>query len=72
MRVTLDAELLRRGARVGPGDRMARLRGRALPAEARESLREAVALVLEANRELAEKSLAGQEVTRERFELPAP
>ena len=40
--------------------------------EARENLREAVALVLEANRELAEKSLAGQEVTRERFELPAP
>ena len=40
--------------------------------EARENLREAVALVLEANRELAEKSVAGQEVTRERFELPAP
>jgi predicted RNase H-like HicB family nuclease len=29
-------------------------------AEARENLREAVALILEANRELAEKSLAGQ------------
>jgi predicted RNase H-like HicB family nuclease len=40
--------------------------------EARENLREAVTLVLEANRELAEKSLAGQEVTRERFELPVP
>jgi predicted RNase H-like HicB family nuclease len=37
--------------------------------EARENLREAVALVLEANRELAEKSLAGQQVTREPFEL---
>jgi predicted RNase H-like HicB family nuclease len=40
--------------------------------EARENLREAVTLVLEANRELAEKSLAGQAVTREPFELPAP
>ena len=35
--------------------------------EARENLQEAVALVLEANRELAEKSLAGQRVTREPF-----
>jgi predicted RNase H-like HicB family nuclease len=40
--------------------------------EARENLREAVALVLEANRELAEQSLAGQTVTREPFTLPAP
>ena len=32
--------------------------------EARENLQEAVALVLEANRELAEKSLAGQQVTK--------
>jgi predicted RNase H-like HicB family nuclease len=40
--------------------------------EARENLREAVALVLEANRELAEKSLAGQQVTREPFELASP
>ena len=40
--------------------------------EARENLREAVALVLEANRELAEKSLAGQSVTRESFELTPP
>jgi predicted RNase H-like HicB family nuclease len=40
--------------------------------EARENLREAVALVLEANRELAEKSIAGQSVTREPFELAAP
>jgi predicted RNase H-like HicB family nuclease len=40
--------------------------------EARENLQEAVELVLEANRELAERSLAGQSVTRERFALPAP
>ncbi len=40
--------------------------------EARENLREAVSLVLEANRELAEKSLAGQAVTRETFALPGP
>ena len=40
--------------------------------EARENLREAVALVLEANRELAEKSLAGQQVTREVFGLSTP
>jgi predicted RNase H-like HicB family nuclease len=37
--------------------------------EARENLREAVELVLEANRELAEKSLAGQTVMREAFDL---
>jgi predicted RNase H-like HicB family nuclease len=37
--------------------------------EARENLREAVSMVLEANRELAERSLAGQNVTREPFEL---
>lgn len=35
----------------------------------RESLREAVALVLEANRELAEKSLARKKVIRELFLL---
>ena len=40
--------------------------------EARENLREAVALVLDANRELAERSLVGQQVTREPFELTAP
>lgn len=40
--------------------------------EARENLREAVELVLEANRELAEKALAGQAVTREDFELTSP
>lgn len=39
--------------------------------EARENLREAVALVLEANRELAEKSLDGQIVMREPFEMAA-
>jgi predicted RNase H-like HicB family nuclease len=39
--------------------------------EARENLQEAVALVLEANRELAEKSLAGQQVTKEPFVLVA-
>jgi predicted RNase H-like HicB family nuclease len=39
--------------------------------EARENLREAVALVLEANREAAERSIAGQAVKREPFELDA-
>jgi predicted RNase H-like HicB family nuclease len=37
--------------------------------EARENLREAVELVLEANRELAQKSLVGQSVIREAFEF---
>ncbi len=37
--------------------------------EARENLREAVALVMEANRELTEESLRGQAVTREPLEL---
>src|SRR5207247_5160795 len=40
--------------------------------EARENLKEAVELVLEANRELAEKSLTGQSVTREAFVLDGP
>jgi predicted RNase H-like HicB family nuclease len=40
--------------------------------EARENLREAVALVLEANRELAEEALAGQTVIREPFDAVAP
>ena len=40
--------------------------------EAREKLREAVELVLEANRELAEKSLGGQTVIRESFTLAVP
>lgn len=39
--------------------------------ETRENLRDAVALLLEANRELAEQTLTGQQVTREPFELPA-
>lgn len=40
--------------------------------EARGNLREAVELVLEANRELAEKSLVGQSVIREPFGFAAP
>lgn len=40
--------------------------------EARENLREAVALVLEANREIAEKSLTGEKVVREPFSLIGP
>ncbi|MBW3599410.1 MAG: type II toxin-antitoxin system HicB family antitoxin [Planctomycetes bacterium] len=40
--------------------------------EARENLKEAVALVLEANRELAERTLAGQSVTKEPFALSQP
>jgi len=39
--------------------------------EVRENLREAVQLVLEANRELAEQALVGKEVEREPFELAA-
>jgi predicted RNase H-like HicB family nuclease len=37
--------------------------------EARENLKEAVELVLDSNRELAAKSLAGQSVVREPFVL---
>ena len=40
-------------------------------AEARANLREAVELVLEANRALAERDLAGQEVIREPLRVPA-
>jgi predicted RNase H-like HicB family nuclease len=40
--------------------------------EARENLQEAVQLVLAANRELAERSLAGQDVSREPFALVMP
>jgi predicted RNase H-like HicB family nuclease len=40
--------------------------------EARENLREAVQMVLAANRELAEKSIVGKVVSRETFELTAP
>jgi predicted RNase H-like HicB family nuclease len=39
--------------------------------EARENLQEAVAMILEANRELAERSLEGRTVTREPFVLMA-
>jgi predicted RNase H-like HicB family nuclease len=37
--------------------------------EARENLKEAVAMVLQANRELAEESLRGADVVRERLPL---
>jgi predicted RNase H-like HicB family nuclease len=39
--------------------------------EARENLNEAVALVLEANRAMAEEALEGAAVIRETFVLPA-
>jgi predicted RNase H-like HicB family nuclease len=39
--------------------------------EARENLAEAVALVLEANRTLAEETIKGQDVIREKLPLPA-
>jgi predicted RNase H-like HicB family nuclease len=39
--------------------------------EARENLKEAVSLVLEANRELAERSIQGKTVTREALNLAA-
>jgi predicted RNase H-like HicB family nuclease len=39
--------------------------------EARSNLREAVEMVLDANRKFAEQSLLGQQVTREPFELPS-
>lgn len=37
--------------------------------ETRENLREAVQLVLEANRELAERAIVGQNASREPFDL---
>ena len=40
--------------------------------EARKNLAEAVQLVLETNRVLAEESLAGEEVIREPLALPTP
>lgn len=40
--------------------------------EARDNLGEAVRMVLEANRELAERSLAGKTVTKEPFVPSAP
>ncbi|MCL4705222.1 type II toxin-antitoxin system HicB family antitoxin [bacterium] len=39
--------------------------------ETRSNLREAIALVLEANQMLAEESLQGQDVIRESFEIAA-
>ena len=39
--------------------------------EARENLQEAVSMILEANRELAERSLTGRQVTKEPFVLVA-
>ncbi len=39
--------------------------------EARENLKEAVAMVLEANRQLSEESLVGQEVIREQLPVLA-
>ena len=38
--------------------------------EARKNLTEAVALILEANRTLAEESIEGQDVIREKMPLP--
>jgi len=40
--------------------------------EARENLKEAVNMVLEANRELAEKELAGKDVIRENLLITTP
>ena len=40
--------------------------------EAKENLKEAVDIVLEANRELAEKELVGKKVTKEPFVPSAP
>ncbi|KAA1256782.1 hypothetical protein LF1_55820 [Rubripirellula obstinata] len=40
--------------------------------ETRLNLREAVQMVLEANRELAERSIAGQDVSREPFDMSTP
>jgi predicted RNase H-like HicB family nuclease len=39
--------------------------------EARENLAETVALVMDANRTLAEESIKGQDVIREKMPLPA-
>jgi predicted RNase H-like HicB family nuclease len=40
--------------------------------EARENLREAVQMVLDANREIAERSIVGKTVSKEPFDLSAP
>ena len=47
----------------------ANAQGRTLD-EARENLREAVALVIETNRELARREAAGREVLREELVIP--
>jgi predicted RNase H-like HicB family nuclease len=39
--------------------------------ETRENLREAVQMVLDANREIAERSIAGKTVSKEPFDLSA-
>ena len=39
--------------------------------ETRENLREAVQMVIEANREIAQRSIAGKQVSRESFNLTA-
>lgn len=39
--------------------------------EARENLKEAVSMVLDANRQLAQRSIAGKDVSREPFDLPS-
>lgn len=39
--------------------------------EARENLKDAVALILECNRELAQRELAGRKVIREALDVPA-
>ena len=40
--------------------------------ETRVNLREAVQMVLDANRELAERSIVGQDFSREPFDMSAP
>jgi predicted RNase H-like HicB family nuclease len=40
--------------------------------ETRENLREAVQMVLDANREIAERSISGKTVSKEPFDLSAP
>lgn len=48
----------------------ANTQGRTLD-EARKNLEEAVKLILEANRQIAEESLNGEDVIREPFDIPA-
>lgn len=40
--------------------------------EARENLKEAVQLVLEANRKIADNEIAGKRAIREKIEIPLP